>query len=95
MKLLNNKRYHLAGEPPSDPDRRKVLVKTAACAGIGAGLTSGTQAVAQTSGGVRWGIEGHEAPEIKLDYWIDAEGEPGHFSAVSYTHLTLPTKRIV
>jgi len=26
------------------------------------------------------GIEGRKAPEIKLDYWIDADGKPGHFS---------------
>jgi len=26
------------------------------------------------------GIEGQLAPEIELDYWIDADGEPGHFS---------------
>ncbi len=26
------------------------------------------------------GIEGQMAPEIKLDYWIDANGEPGDFS---------------
>ncbi len=26
------------------------------------------------------GIEGQQAPEIKLDYWINADGEPGHFS---------------
>ena len=82
MKLLNNKLYHLAAEPPSDTNRRKFLIKTAACAGIGAGLASGTEAFAQTSGGVRWGIEGHEAPEIKLDYWIDADGKPGHFSVL-------------
>lgn len=26
------------------------------------------------------GIEGQKAPEIELDYWIDANGEPGQFS---------------
>ncbi len=28
------------------------------------------------------GIEGQMAPEIELDYWIDANGEPGKFSVI-------------
>jgi len=65
-----------------DHDRRDFLVKTtAAGAALATGLTSGITH-AQTSGGVRWGIEGHEAEEIELDYWIDADGKPGHFSVI-------------
>lgn len=66
---------------PPNADRRQLMLKTAAYAAISAGLVSNT-ARSQTSGGVRWGIEGHEAPEIKLDYWIDADGKPGHFSVL-------------
>jgi len=63
------------------PGRRELLLKTAAGIAIGAGLGS-TATRAQTSNGIRWGIEGHEAPEITLDYWIDADGNPGHFSVL-------------
>ncbi len=79
MNLSNNNSGNPVVAPLPNPGRRELLIKTAACAGIG--LASGT-ALAQTSGGVRWGIEGHEAPEIPLDYWIDAEGKPGHFSVL-------------
>jgi len=65
----------------SNLSRRKLLERTAAGVAIGAGLTA-TKAVAQTSNGIRWGIEGQEAPEIKLDYWIDANGDPGQFSVL-------------
>lgn len=61
--------------------RRDLLVKAAATAAIGAGLAPNI-GQAQTSGNIRWGIEGHEAPEIELDYWINADGEPGHFSVL-------------
>ena len=64
-----------------NPGRRDLLIKTAATVAFGTALASKT-AMSQTSGGVRWGIEGHEAPEIELDYWIDANGEPGHFSVL-------------
>lgn len=81
MKNLKNSLSNPAVAPPLNQDRRQLLTKTAACVAIGAGLTSNT-ASAQTSGGIRWGIEGHEAPEIALDYWIDADGKPGHFSVL-------------
>ena len=65
---------------PPTLTRRQLIAGSAALA-IGSGLAL-NRAQAQTSGGVRWGIEGHEAPEIELDYWIDAEGESGHFSVM-------------
>lgn len=42
-------------------------------AAVGAGNVRGQS-------GHNYGIEGHEAPEIKLDYWIDKDGEDAHFS---------------
>lgn len=66
--------------PPSaaDPQRRDLLVKTAALgAAAGAGLLSGGARAQQTRG-----IEGYKAPEIELDYWIDGDGKPAHFSVM-------------
>lgn len=51
--------------------RRSFLAQAA----LVSGAVLGSTAQAQTRG-----IEGREAPEIKLDYWIDADGKPGHFS---------------
>lgn len=31
----------------------------------------------------RYGIEGQLAPELELDYWIDANGDPGSFSVAA------------
>lgn len=50
-----------------------------------AGGLTGTLALSSVIGGKAYaqttrGIEGSEAPEIKLDYWIDADGKPAHFS---------------
>lgn len=81
MKSNNSDIDNLLVNSPADPKRRKLMTATAACVAIGAGLGS-TPARAQTSNGIRWGIEGHVAPEIALDYWIDANGEPGHFSVL-------------
>jgi thiol-disulfide isomerase/thioredoxin len=62
--------------------RRRFLLTTCACA-TGAGIAlNPVAALSQTSGGVRWGIEGHDAPEIPIEYWIDADGKPGHFSVL-------------
>ncbi len=76
-----NKPGNLAAGPQFDRGRRDLLVKTTAGLCVGAGLGA-TAAIAQTSNGIRWGIEGHPAPEIALDYWIDADGNPGHFSVL-------------
>jgi len=52
-----------------------------------AGAVSGTLALSSAlSGNVHAqpsrGIEGYEAPEIDIDYWIDAEGKPSSFSVM-------------
>jgi len=44
----------------------------------GAGLP--TLAGAQETGQSKYGIEGYEAPELAIDYWIDEDGEPTTFS---------------
>lgn len=58
-----------------DSQRRLLL---AAGISAGAGLLAGVpqKASAQSS----YGIEGQPAPEIKLDYWIDHNGDAGQFS---------------
>ena len=57
--------------------RRDFLIKSAGAAALAGSL--GTQSAnAQTTRG----IEGSEAPEIELDYWIDANGDPGKFSVL-------------
>jgi thiol-disulfide isomerase/thioredoxin len=62
----------------ADPQRRDLLVKTAALgAAAGAGLLAGDARAQQTRG-----IEGYKAPEIELDYWIDGDGKPAHFSVM-------------
>jgi len=64
----------------TDPIRRKLIVQSAKIASVsamGAGaLLSGT-AQAQNRD---YGIEGQQAPELDIDYWIDAEGKPSSFS---------------
>ncbi len=62
----------------ANPDSRRKFLKQA-------GALSSTLALSTAlSGNARAqntrGIEGYEAPEIELDYWIDADGKPGHFS---------------
>ena len=76
-----NSSTHSTIPAPPNPDRRRLMVKTAAGVAVATGITL-PAARAQTSNGIRWGIEGREAPEIELDYWIDANGEPGHFSVL-------------
>jgi len=49
----------------------------AALPALGAGGLFTTQAQAQ---GRDYGIEGYEAPELAIDYWIDADGKPSSFS---------------
>ncbi|MGI9318754.1 MAG: peroxiredoxin family protein [bacterium] len=43
-----------------------------------AGLSSPQPVLGQST--PQYGIEGHIAPELELDYWIDRNGEPGSFS---------------
>lgn len=60
--------------------RRDLLVnsaKLAGCAALTGGALLTSQARAQES---KYGILGYEAPELDIDYWIDADGEPASFS---------------
>lgn len=62
--------------PPTAARRRQVLAQ-----GLGLGLLAGlgpSTGLAQSAS--KYGIVGHEAPDIKLDYWIDGNGEPTEFS---------------
>ncbi len=57
--------------------RRKFLRQTGAVTGsLALGAAASGKAFAQSSPG----IEGLEAPEIELDYWIDGDGKPATFS---------------
>lgn len=57
--------------------RRRFLQMMSTGAGaLALGTTAGQTALAQSTRG----IEGQLAPEISLDYWIDADGKPGGFS---------------
>lgn len=59
--------------------RRKFLHQAGAVTGtLALSSALGSKAIAQNTPG----IEGHKAPEIKLDYWIDGDGEPAHFSVM-------------
>lgn len=55
-------------------------------AGAGA-LVGGAMlpAAAQAQGGKKRGIKGEIAPELDVDYWIDADGEPTSFSMADNT----------
>ncbi len=57
---------------------RRRFLRTAATTGVAlaAGLSGTTRAQSTR------GIEGQLAPELTIDYWIDAQGEPGSFSVV-------------
>ena len=56
--------------------RRRFLQMMSTGAGALAMGAAGQAALAQSTRG----IEGQLAPEISLDYWIDADGKPGGFS---------------
>lgn len=56
---------------------RRDFLRTASALSATVALSGG---MSGTAFGQTRGIEGQMAPEIKLDYWIDAKGEPGHFS---------------
>jgi len=61
-----------------EQDRRRFLQLMAAGGlSVATGL-AGKSAIAQT----RRGIEGYEAPELALDYWIDGDGKPSQFSVL-------------
>ncbi len=66
-------------------NRRDFILSSAALAGSAAatvGFLPTVSAQAQRTKPVR-GIEGQKAPEITLDYWIDANGEPAEFSVMA------------
>lgn len=63
----------------SSKRRRSLAVASALAAGASTGLSGAAVAAPERR---RFGIDGHAAPEIKLDYWIDRSGEPGQFSVV-------------
>lgn len=78
MRNQKSKDPRVAGAvgPGINPGRRKVLV-----AGAGLGLAAGlhsTAGIAQSA----YGIQGQFAPDIKLDYWIDHNGEAAEFSVL-------------
>lgn len=60
-------------------NKRTFLTHSAGAVASAMGLAHyAPSAVAQEKN--RYGIEGQKAPEIKLDYWIDAQGEESSFS---------------
>jgi len=65
-------------------NRRRFLQSSgslaAGIAGGGVALTGLPSALAGEQAQRSYGIEGVEAPEIALDYWIDADGESSSFS---------------
>lgn len=69
-------------------DRRQVVKKSAQLMGLaaltgtglnGAALAQDTEE-APTEELPQYGIEGYEAPELGINYWIDADGKPTTFS---------------
>ena len=65
---------HLSNPVPSIT--RRTVLKTGAAVGVMAAAPLASQALAQSTPG----IEGAAAPELNIDYWIDADGEPADFS---------------
>lgn len=63
-------------------ERRELVKKSARLAGLAA-LSSTAMPIlagAQESQPSKYGIEGYEAPELDINYWIDGDGEPANFS---------------
>jgi len=58
--------------------RRELLKSTAALATTSATAFCMTPTLANNRS--NYGIEGAAAPELKIDYWIDANGDPADFS---------------
>ncbi len=58
--------------------RRQLLTAGGGVAIAGIGLSTATLSTAQEQD--KYGIRGYEAPEIKLDYWIDGDGKESTFS---------------
>jgi len=70
-----------------DTKRRKFITQSAGIVGA-AGLALAGSALSDQSAAKkaakkdRYGIKGEQAPEIKLDYWIDKDGKPTEFSVL-------------
>ncbi|MFK7994579.1 MAG: peroxiredoxin family protein [Granulosicoccus sp.] len=65
---------------PSSTDRRRFLRNTAAASTLLTTSTLAARAFGQSEQRPEPGIEGRVAPELDVDYWIDANGEPTRFS---------------
>lgn len=73
---------------PANPGRRSAIRKTARLAGFAALANTSLQGIATANGAAegaekklpKYGIQGYEAPELDVGYWIDADGEPSKFS---------------
>ncbi len=65
-----------------NPERRGVIKKSAGLMGLAALSGTGLSGMAAAQEGQqrKYGIQGYEAPELDIDYWIDADGEPANFS---------------
>lgn len=65
-------------------NRRQFLNKSSIAAGssllLGSGLTGNAALAQESSVGIGSGLKGELAPELEIDYWIDADGNPGSFS---------------
>ena len=66
-------------DSPDSPQRRDLIIKSAA---VGAAATAAAFLSPPSQAQTTRGIEGFEAPEIELDYWIDGDGEPANFSVL-------------
>lgn len=62
------------------PSRRRFLQQTATASTLVATSSFAACALGQSEPRPKPGIEGQKAPELEVDYWIDAEGKPGSFS---------------
>jgi len=69
-----------------NPARRSVVKKSAQLMGLAALSGTGLSGIAsaQETGQSKYGIEGYEAPELAVNYWIDKDGEPTTFSLAEH-----------
>ncbi len=77
--MANSHPRHSSSTSPMQPlarDRRAFLRTTTALAATG--VVAGLPGLASAQS--KPGIEGMKAPELKIDYWIDADGKPTTFS---------------
>ena len=72
---MPNVQSSLFKQKPLYGDRRRFLKASGTAAALAIGSTSASVWSQSTRG-----IEGHMAPELDVDYWIDGDGNPAHFS---------------